>query len=293
MTYPRTTGQLRDRLDAAGLTPNKGRGQCFLTDAQAVDAVVRDAEVAAGDRIVEVGTGPGLLTHALVEAGAHVETFDIDEGLLAFTQAQRDWPESVRFHHADVLASKRELGAAFREALTRPGDGGKRRLVANLPYNIATPLLMGVLSLDDPPEAITVMIQNEVAEKMLAAPGDSTYGAPSLVVGLQATGRIVRRLPGKVFWPKPRVRSALLSLWPRRPRPLPEAEGLGFGVFVTALFTRRRKVLPTALAQAIPHWSAAQARAALDALGIAATLRPQHLTPEAARDLWSVAQQET
>ena len=253
---------------------------------QAVDAVVRDAGVEPGDRVVEVGTGPGLLTHALCEAGAQVDTFDVDAGMIRFAKAQRDWPDDVRFHHGDVLESKRALATDFRAALARPRMDHTRRLVSNLPYGIATPLLLGVLALDDPPDTITVMVQAEVAEKMLATPGDSNYGAPSLLVGLQATGRILRRFPPTVFWPAPRVRSALLELSPRSSRPLLESDAADFGAFVVALFTRRRKVLPTALAQAVPTWSPAQARTAVAASGLDATLRPQALAPEQALDLW-------
>ena len=168
MSYPRTTAQLRAGLDAAGLQPRKQHGQCFLTDVQAVDAIVRNAHLQPNDQIVEVGTGPGLLTHALVEAGADLDTFDVDKGLIEFTKSQRKWPDRVRFHLADVMANKRTFASEFRDALLRPARAGAtRRLVSNLPYNIATPLLLGVLAMDAPPKSITVMIQLEVAEKML------------------------------------------------------------------------------------------------------------------------------
>ena len=289
--YPRTTAHLRQQLEFAGLRPNKRHGQCFLTDLQAVDAIVRDAGVEPGDRVVEVGTGPGLLTHALCEAGAHVETFDVDAGMIRFSRDQREWPERVRFHHGDVLAGKRELAAAFRAALLLPApDGGTRRLVSNLPYGIATPLLISVLGMDAPPPSITVMVQNEVAEKMLASSGTATYGAPSLLVGLQAEGRILRRFPPTVFWPQPRVRSALLSLTPRFPRPMAEPDAGAMGAFVVALFTRRRKVLPTALAQAAPGWDAERARAAMESLGLDPSMRPQNLAPSDALALWRASQ---
>lgn len=287
MTFPRTTVALRAALELHGLRPRKGHGQCFLTDAQAVDAIVRDAGVTRADRVVEVGTGPGLLTHALVEAGAEVVSFDIDGDVQRLARTLRVWPGRVRFVEGDVLAGKHALAPAFREALEAPAPaGGRRLLVSNLPYGAATPILLGVLALPDPPEALTVMVQLEMAEKMLAGPDHPEYGAPSILVGLKAVGRILRRYGPQVFWPQPKVRSALLQLTPTRPSPLEPAEHEPFGLFVMALFGLRRKMLHASLQHVVPGLQAEAADLALTAAGAPPLARPQELTPACMLALW-------
>lgn len=286
MSFPRTAQALSAALEAAGLAPDRRHGQCFLTDVQAVDAIVRDAAVTADDHVVEVGTGPGLLTHALAATGAAVTTFDIDERLQRFTQDLVAWPPTVAFVEGDVLAGKHELAPAFATALERePAPGGRRLLVSNLPYNVATPILLGVLGLPRPPQQITVMVQREVGEKLLAPPGQPAHGAPSVLVGLAATGRILRRFPPQVFWPRPRVDSALLRLDPREPAPYRAGEADAFGRFVTALFTRRRKVLRTAAAHALGV-SPAEAEAAAVSAGLDPTMRAQDVAPDDLLALW-------
>jgi 16S rRNA (adenine1518-N6/adenine1519-N6)-dimethyltransferase len=285
--FPRTTGALRAALEASGLRPRKSRGQNFLTDVQAVDAVVRDADVHAEDHVVEVGTGPGLLTHALCETGARITTFDIDRQLQAFARAQRDWPARVRFVGGDVLESKRVLSADFREALMEPvAAPGRRLLVANLPYSVGTPIVLGVLALPLPPQSITVMLQLEVAEKLLARAGSTAYGAPSVQCALGGTGRILRRVPNTVFWPKPRVRSAVLHVEPHDPPLCAPEERLEMGRFVTALFTQRRKVLSTALRRAMPEATPEAIAAAVRGAELEPTTRAQEVLPEALLGIW-------
>ena len=281
--FPRTTKALREALDAAGLSPRKRHGQCFLTDVQAVDAIVRDARVAPGDAVVEVGTGTGLLTHALCEAGAAVETFDLDAEILELAKGLRDWPERVVFHHADALAGKHDLSPALLAALARAraaAGPGRARFVSNLPYNAATPVLLALLTLEDPPDTITAMVQSEVGEKLLAKAGEADYGPPSILRRLQADGRIVRRFPAQVFWPRPQVRSALLELVPRRPPSLRPEESRGFATFLLGLFSRRRKILSTALRAARPALCADDAAAACRAAGLDPRSRPEDVAPE-------------
>lgn len=287
VAFPRTTLALRAALERHGLRPRKVHGQCFLTDQQAVDAIVRDAGVRPGDRVLEVGTGPGLLTHALTETGAEVVSFDIDPEVQRLARALRAWPARVRFVEGDVLAGKHALAPAFREALAAPAPaGGRRLLVSNLPYGAATPILLGVLALAEPPDALTVMVQREVAEKLLAGPDHPEYGAPSIQVGLKAQGRILRRFGPQVFWPQPRVQSALLQLVPRRPALVEPAEHERFGTFVMALFSLRRKVLHASLQHVVAGLSAEAADRALGEVGAAPLARPQELDPARMLALW-------
>lgn len=286
--FPRTAKALREALEAAGLAPRKRHGQCFLTDPQAIDAIVRDAEVGPGDAVVEVGTGTGLLTHALAEAGAAVDTFDIDPDVSAFARGLRAWPDRVRFHLGDVLDGKHALAADVLAVLARAHAAapGRVKVVSNLPYNAATPVLLALLALPAPPDAITVMIQREVAEKLLAGPGDDDYGPPSILRALAADGKILRRFPPQVFWPAPTVQSALLRLVPRRDRPPPPGDERGFPAFLLGVFSRRRKVLSTGLRAARPALDAAAAAAALAAVGLPPTSRPEDAAPETLRALF-------
>lgn len=290
-TFPRTSSALREALAQAGFRPRRQHGQNFLTDAQAVDAIVRDAEVVPGDRVIEVGTGPGLLTHALCEAGASVVSFDIDAELQGLARRLRDWPARVTFQALDVLAGKHALAPAFAAAFERPGpdtdsEAAPLKMVSNLPYSAATPILMGVLSLTALPDRIVVMVQEEVGEKMLARAGTPAYGVPSIAVGLKATGRIARRFGSKIFWPRPKVRSVLLDLTPIRPAQLTPEEHRPFGVFVIAVFTRRRKVLTTGLRTALPGLAVDTAREALLAEGLPFDVRAEAVDPAVLLALW-------
>lgn len=285
--FPRTTAALRAALEEHGVHPRKGHGQCFLTDAQAVDAIVRDAGVTAADRVIEVGTGPGLLTHVLAETGAQVASFEIDPQVLRLARGLRTWPRTVSFTVGDVLAGKHALARPFREALAADAPaGGRRLLVSNLPYGAGTPILLGVLAQERPPDELTVMVQLEVAEKMLAGPVDPEYGAPSVLVGLKAEGRILRRFGPQVFWPQPRVRSALLRLVPIQPSPLAPEEHEPFGVFVTGLFTLRRKILVSTLQHVVPGLDAAAAERALAEVGVGPRQRAQEVEPPRMLALW-------
>ena len=286
--FPRTTRELREALEARGISPAKRHGQCFLTDANAVDAIVRDAGVEAGDAVIEVGTGTGLLTHALCETGASVDTFDVDARVQAAAKELRAWPERVRFHVGDALEGKHalsaELVAAIANARAAVGPG-RVRFVSNLPYNAGTSIVLGLLALDDPPDTLTVMLQLEVAQKFVASVSDEDYGVPSVMRAVHADGRILRKFPPAVFWPRPSVHSALLFLRPRRPSDLLPGEDRTFGPFVTAVFTRRRKVITTAVRVARPALSAEGALAACATLGLDPRARPEDVPPLALRDL--------
>jgi 16S rRNA (adenine1518-N6/adenine1519-N6)-dimethyltransferase len=252
-----------------------------------VDAIVRDAGVRPEDHVVEVGTGAGLLTHALCEAGAAVTSFEVDEDILEVARSLRDWPARIRFVAGDVLAGKHELAPAFAHALLdRPSAPGRLLLVSNLPYGAGTPILLLTLALPRPPDEIVVMLQREVAEKLLAPVGSPDYGVTSVAVALKATGRLVRRFGPEVFWPRPKVRSAVIRL---RPRPVPALgppEHRPFGDFVTALFSHRRKVLATALRLAVPTLDAETAEARLRACGLSGRGRVEEVGPEGLLGLW-------
>lgn len=237
-------------------------GQNFLADPNLLDAIVRDAALAPTDVVLEVGAGEGVLTERLAAVAAHVHTVEIDRDLepaLAPLAAL----DNVELHWGDAM--KVDL-TAFAPAPTA--------MVANLPYSVATPLLLRTIELLPSLASWTVMVQREIADRLRAAPGSRTYGSPSVVAQLACEVELVRKVDPAVFKPRPRVDSAILRLRRRGPGADPATRAL-----VRAAFAHRRK----SLARSLEHGRAgslAAARAALTELGLAADARAEALSPE-------------
>lgn len=244
-------------LERHGLEPRKAYGQHFLADPNLVAKVVALADVSPDDRVVEVGAGTGALTAALAATGARVVAYEVDERfrpLLAETLAGR----AVDLRFADVMDV--DLEAEL--------EGGDWKLVANLPYNVGTPLLLDVLLDVERITSVTVMVQREVADRLVAAPGTEEYGIPSVVVALTAV--VVDRftVPPQVFVPPPNVSSLVLRL-DRVPPPgnLDEAVGLA-----RVAFGQRRKMLRRSLRGRVGE-------EAYRAAGLKDTVRPEDVSP--------------
>ena len=258
-----TRAQTAALLEAAGLAPKRKFGQNFVTDANITAKIVRLAGVGAGERIIEVGPGVGALTEALLAVGAKVRALEIDPGLVALLN---DRPElaAAEFIEGDALEVNLEELA--------PLDQAPWSMVANLPYNVATPLVLRVL--EDAPQItrLLVMVQAEVGERMAAGPGDEAYGAVSLRVAYHSVASVVGRVPPSVFHPRPKVDSALVALV-RREAPLIDpsvaTEGEIF-TLVRAGFGQRRKMLRRSLAGLVDE-------AVFEAAGVASTARPEEL----------------
>ncbi len=210
-------------------------GQNFVCDANTVRRIVRLAEVAAGDQVVEIGAGLGSLTLALVEAGAHVVAVEADRRLVELLR------EVVTGLDVEVRAED-ALTMSWADNLAPPSGW---RLVANLPYNIATGLVLDVLAGVPAVDHLLVMVQREVGERLAAEPGSRVYGIPSVKAAYWASARVVGLVPPSVFHPVPRVDSALVRIDRRPPPDVP------YGVvsrLVEAGFGQRRKMLRGALA---------------------------------------------
>ncbi len=236
-------------------------GQNFLADPNLLDAIVRDAGLAPTDVVLEVGAGEGVLTERLAAAAAHLHTVEIDRGLepaLAGVAA----PANVELHWGDAM--KIDL-AALEPAPTA--------MVANLPYSVATPLILRTIEQLPSLQTWTVMVQREIADRLRAAPGSRTYGSPSVVAQLACEVELVRTVDPAVFRPRPRVESAILRL--RRHGPAADA---ATRELVRAAFAHRRKSLARSLEHRSPG-SLAPARAALAELGLAADARAEALSP--------------
>ena len=234
--------QVRDLLDEHGLSPSRALGQNFVADPNTVRRIARLAEVGPGDRVVEIGPGLGSLTLALAETGAEVTAVELDRHLLVPLRSVVE-PHGVRVVHGDAMRLD-------WDALLADADAGAGRpwvLVANLPYNVATPLVLDLLVKVPAIERMLVMVQREVAERLAARPGSKAYGIPSVKVAYWADAEVVGRVPATVFIPPPRVESALVRL---RRLPAPRVDVAPDRLFrlVEAGFGQRRKMLRRSLA---------------------------------------------
>jgi 16S rRNA (adenine1518-N6/adenine1519-N6)-dimethyltransferase len=256
-----TPADVRRLLERHGLAPSKARGQNFVVDPNTVRKVVRDAGVRAGELVCEVGPGLGSLTLALREAGARVVAVEVDAGLVhALRDVLGDDP-GVRIVHADALAVD----------LSRLLGGGPAALVANLPYNLATPLILAAMRVPAFSRA-HVMVQREVGQRWVARPGDALYGAVSVKLAALAESRLVAAVPRGAFWPVPNVDSVTVALC-RRTGLAADRDSL-FRL-IDEGFAQRRKRLRNALA--VGGRTAATVESALRAAGLDPFARAEEL----------------
>lgn len=239
-----TARDIRDLAEAAGIRPSKQRGQNFVMDPNTVRTIVGRAHVEPGQSVLEVGPGLGSLTLGLLEAGADVVAVELDRGLaelLPLTLRARGVEDDrFRLVHDDALQ--------VTELPALPRAGEPTALVANLPYNVATPILLTMLERFDSLRTALVMVQSEVVDRLIAGPGSRTYGGPS--VKLAWYGRAVHagKISRQIFWPVPNVDSALVELV-RHEQPLgTAAEREAVFTVIDAAFAQRRKTLRAALA---------------------------------------------
>jgi 16S rRNA (adenine1518-N6/adenine1519-N6)-dimethyltransferase len=236
-------------------------GQNFLADPNLLDAIVRDASPAADDVVLEVGAGEGVLTERLAAVTAHVHTVELDRGLAPALQAVAALP-NVSLHWGDAM--RLDL-AGFKPAPTA--------VVSNLPYSIATPLIIRTIEELPSVQRWTVMVQREIAERLGARPGGREYGAATVLVQLACETRILRAVNRSVFRPPPRVDSAVIGL--RRNGPGADADTRDL---VRAAFAHRRKTLVRSLEHSRPGTMGA-ARAMLPEMGLRLQARAEDLSP--------------
>jgi 16S rRNA (adenine1518-N6/adenine1519-N6)-dimethyltransferase len=232
-----TRRRVNELLDGNGVSPSRALGQNFVVDPNTVDRIARLAEVGPGDHVVEIGAGLGSLTLALADTGAAVTTVERDRHLLPLLrEVVADTGVTVVEADALTLDWSALLAAAPRWVL-----------VANLPYNIATPLVCDLLDEVPAIDTMVVMVQREVGERLAAGAGDEAYGIPSVKVAYWATAELVGRVPASVFLPEPRVDSVLVRIT-RRPGPAVEADPGRLFLLVRSAFGQRRKMLRRSLA---------------------------------------------
>ncbi len=277
-----TLSYLQRRFAEAGVQPKTRHGQNFLIDLNLLRVLIETARIEARDVVLEVGSGTGSLTLQMASQAAWVVTVEIDADMRRMADVQLAECENFTLIPYDALKNKNTINprvlAAVSEQLAVAGDR-RFKLVANLPYHIATPLIATLLDLDRPPETMTVTIQKELADRMLAKPATKDYGALSVWVQSQCDVEIARIIPPQSFWPRPKVTSAIVhitvredlrSLIPNRPY---------FHQFARSMFFHRRKLLRSELLSAMKdRLGKADVDAILERMELIPTSRAEELS---------------
>lgn len=258
--------QLICELDRIGLRPSARLGQNFLVDPNLRDALVRDVGPRAGEELLEVGPGTGVLTEALLGTGARVTGVEYDRRLADYLRERFEHNDGFRLIEGD--ACRLELGKLF--------DGRSYRMVANLPYSAGTVLLGRLFNAPSPPEAVFVMLQREVANRLCAAPGGKAYGALSVRCQILYRAKVLRMVPPEVFMPPPKVGSAHVGMTLTDDVPSPAVRRRLHNL-VRVAFGQRRKQLLGVLQRAWPNvdW-----RSAFDSLALPLNVRAESISPE-------------
>lgn len=229
-----------------GFNPRRDLGQNFLIDINLVEFAVRAAELSKDDIVLEVGPGTGGMTTFMAEQAGKVICVEIDRNMFALATKATEDCDNVTLLNRDILKNKNTISPEVTELLhtelaARPNS--QLKLVANLPYNVATPVISNLVASDLPWQKMVCTIQLELGERMIAEPGTSNYGALSVWLQSQCSVKIIRRLGPKVFWPRPKVDSAIVSLWRHDGRGDRILDKPFFLDFLRRLFHHRRKLL--------------------------------------------------
>jgi 16S rRNA (adenine1518-N6/adenine1519-N6)-dimethyltransferase len=241
---------ISERLKEAGVRPQGQHGQNFLIDLNLLDLLVRTANLGPKDVVLEVGTGLGSLTARMAQLAAGVVTVELDPRLFSLAAEELAGLANVTMLQQDALKNKNNIHVAVLEAVQHKLDahpGSQFKLVANLPYNVATPVLSNLLTVPSVPVSLTGTIQKELADRIVAQPGRKDYSALSVWMQALCEIELVRELPPQVFWPRPKVQSAIVHIVPS-PAKRAVAGDLAFlHAFVRRLFCHRRKFLRSVL----------------------------------------------
>lgn len=236
-----TLAEIKSLLEARGLSPRHQFGQNFLTDHNLIRKLVDAAGLSPGDTVLEIGPGTGTMTEEVLARGARVVAAEIDRGLATLLRERFAAESRFVLIEGDCLASKHELAPALLAAV----GPGPFKLVSNLPYAAATPVMLALLADTPACRGQFVTIQLEVAQRLAAKPGSKDFGTISVIAQAVASVKLLAKLPGECFWPRPDVTSAMVSLTPLE-KPL-TAHPRRLADFVQSLFEKRRKQLGAVL----------------------------------------------
>ena len=267
VTSPRCLSEL---FHEYGLKPRRQLGQNFLIDANIVRKIVGAAEIQSNDPVVEIGPGAGALTVSMARAGARLVVMELDHGLVRLLKDLfKPWPRVVIVEQDVLEVNWSEQIETFRAARNEV------KLISNLPYNISGPFMYNLFREGFPFAMAVLMFQKEVAQRLVAGPGDHDYGTLSVLSRYYCEGDILFKVSKNVFWPRPRVDSAVLKLKPRR-RELSGPEEKWFWEFVQGLFQQRRKTILNSMGRLL-NVSRSKLVELLEAIPVSPAARPEEL----------------
>jgi 16S rRNA (adenine1518-N6/adenine1519-N6)-dimethyltransferase len=281
-SHKQTVSFLTRRFREVGLKPTGRHGQNFLIDMNLQQLLVDSAQLTADDVVLEIGTGTGGITAMIANQVASVVTVEIDRHLYQLASEELIDFDNVTMLQQDALKNKNQ----FQENILRTveqkiHENGDFKLVANLPYNIATPIISNLLACRIPPRSMTVTIQKELAERILAKPSTKDYSHLSIWIQCQCTAEIIRIMPPSVFWPQPKVESAILHLELDEERRAQIPDLHFFHTFTRALFFHRRKFLRSVVVSAMKkQLSKSQIDESLSEANLRADQRAEQLSVE-------------
>ena len=262
-------------LQKYGFVFQKRFGQNFLIDTHVLERIIEASEITKDDFVLEIGPGIGTMTQYLAEAAREVTAVEIDDALIPILKdTLKEW-DKVTVLHGDILKTD------IRKIADEKNQGRPIKVVANLPYYITTPIIMGLFESHVPVDSITVMVQKEVADRMQTGPGSKDYGALSLAVQYYAEPKIVANVPPNCFMPRPKVGSAVIRLTRHQNPPVTTLDEKLMFRLIRASFNQRRKTLSNSLknSQELPY-SKEEVEAAITECGLPLNIRGEGLTLE-------------
>ena len=277
-----TKRQIQELLSSAGLSPNRRLGQHFLIDLNLMTLLADAAQIGAGDVVLEVGCGTGSLTELLARRARRVVAVELDRTLAGIAESQLAGAGNVKIIRGDALAGKGMLNPAIVDALNEATAGGSGHLllVSNLPYDVASAVMIDLVQGPVVADSMTVTVQREVAERMAAAPGGKAYGTLSIFLGATSRVEILRVLKPSVFWPPPGVDSAIVRVV-RDPQKSGRIESMKSLCEVVGLFMGHRRKMLRACIKHAPvglgnpdHWMTV-----FESCAIEPSKRPEELNP--------------
>lgn len=281
MHQRQTKSFLMQRLREIGVEPASRHGQNFLIDLNLVDLIINSANLDRQDVVLEVGTGTGSLTAMMVELAGHVVTVEIDSHLYELASEQLLDADNVTMLQIDALRNKNHFAPEVMQAVGEALDSvpnSRLKLVANLPYNVATPILSNLLSCEHLPHSMVATIQKELAERIVAHPWSKDYSALSVWMQSQCDCEIVRIMPPSVFWPRPKVDSAIIRIVVNHEKRDSIPDRTYFHQFVKMIFIHRRKFLRANVVSAMKgHLDKEQIDNVLDEMGFGPDTRTEQL----------------
>ena len=262
-------------LQKYGFVFQKRFGQNFLIDTHVLERIIEASEITKDDFVLEIGPGIGTMTQYLAEAAREVTAVEIDDALIPILKdTLKEW-DNVTVLHGDILKTD------IRKIADEKNQGRPIKVVANLPYYITTPIIMGLFESHVPVDSITVMVQKEVADRMQTGPGSKDYGALSLAVQYYAEPKVVANVPPNCFMPRPKVGSAVIRLTRHQNPPVTTLDEKLMFRLIRASFNQRRKTLSNSLknSQELPY-SKEEVEAAITECGLPLNIRGEALTLE-------------